>query len=122
MTGFVGVPFSVAGKPDEQLVGVGHHLLHEHLLVVLLAEGAAVVGRRVADARLDRLQRDDLEGGLGRRAGLRRDHAAEAGHAPAAHVVVLAAHRHQVLLRQRHLRATISAGCARKTTVRCILI
>lgn len=49
------------------------------------------------------LQSQHLEGGLGRGPWLRGDHAAEASHSPRPHVVVLAAHRDQVLLGEGHL-------------------
>ena len=50
------------------------------------------------------LQTDNLEGGHRGRSGLRGDHAPEARHAPRAHVVVLAAHGHEELLRELHAR------------------
>jgi hypothetical protein len=45
-----------------------------------------------------------FKAGQGRGSGLGGDHAAEPCHTPGAHVVVLGADGHQVLLRQRHLR------------------
>lgn len=96
-------PLSSGRKSHEQLVNVRHHLLHEYLLIILLAKRTKVISSRVTVQRLHRIQADDLERSLWRGSWLRADHATESGHLPSSHVVVLAADGDQILFRQRHL-------------------
>ena len=59
------------------------------------------------------LEREGLEGGEGGGAGLGGDHAPEAGEDPRPDVVVLPAHRDQVVRRQRHLERGGADSCRR---------
>lgn len=88
-------------QPDEEFVGVGNDFLDHDLLVVLLAEGSEVVTGEIRVVGLHRLERHDLVGRFRSRPWLGADHSPEPRDPPRPHVVVLAAHRNQKLLRQR---------------------
>jgi len=68
----------------------------ELYIIIYITE---IVAGVIADARIDRFERHDLEAGLGCRAWLRRDHTAESGHCPASNMIILRTYRYQILFR-----------------------
>lgn len=107
-------------KSHEQLVNVGHHLLHEYLLIVLFAERTKVISSGVTVQRLHRIQTNDLKRSLWRWSWLGADHATESSHFPSSHVIVLAADRDQILFGKRHLYDGTLVHCERLEELRSV--
>ena len=75
-----------------------------HLFIVLITIGSDIIAVAAGTTGSVVLQGDNLETGAGCGAWLGGDHPPEPGDGPRPHVVVLRAHRHQVLLGQSHSR------------------
>lgn len=91
------------GESHENFIRIGHNFLHHDLLVVLFSERSEVISGKISVACLDGFQRNNFVAGFRRRPWLSADHAAESCNPPRPHVIVFAANRDEILLRQRHL-------------------